>query len=319
MPEIRIDPSSSSSHPESGSGEIIDDFLGVGLATFDYYAIYCYSNVYVATHKTSDHCGELKVLGIFRRHQLFFLSKSMAWIRRIICFAFVTALVSACASPDGLEDIHDPYETVNRRTHELNRSLDAALMRPVSQSYASVVPEPVLIGISNFSNFLDLPAIVVNDLLQFDFADAVSNSTRFVVNGTVGIVGLYDAASDMGLYHKHSDFGETMHVWGIGEGAYVELPVIGGSTERDTVGIVINALFNPMTMVLEDYWKLSGTGIKTLDMIGERGRFGDTVDSVLYDSADSYAQSRLYYLQSRRHELGMELDDDDYFDPYEDF
>lgn len=228
-------------------------------------------------------------------------------------------LVSACAKPSGLEEIHDPYESVNRKTHELNRSLDEAILRPVSRAYVSVVPGPVLIGVSNFSNFLDLPAIVVNDLLQFDLTDAVSNSVRFVVNGTVGIVGLYDAASEIGLYHDHSDFGETLHVWGVGEGAYIELPILGGSTGRDAVGLVIEALFNPMTMVLEDHWKLSGTGIKTLDMIGERGRFGDTVDSVLYDSADSYAQSRLFYLQSRRHELGMVQEDDDYFDPYEDF
>jgi phospholipid-binding lipoprotein MlaA len=73
-----------------------------------------------------------------------------------------------------------------------------------------------------------------------------------------------------------------------------------------------------MTAFLSDYWKLSGTGIKTLDMLGERGRFGSTVDSVLYDSADSYSQSRLFYLQSRRHELGLEQAEEDYFDPYED-
>jgi len=95
-------------------------------------------------------------------------------------------------------------------------------------------------------------------------------------------------------------------------------PVLGGSTERDTVGIVVDALFNPMNLVLEDYWRLSGSGVEALNMLGDRGRFGNTVDSVLYDSADSYAQTRLFYLQSRRYELGMRLEEDDYFDPYED-
>lgn len=240
------------------------------------------------------------------------------WLR-ILPGLLVLTLISGCAKPTSLDEINDPYETMNRRTHELNRALDEAVLRPVSGVYTDIVPEAVTIGISNFSNFLDMPAIVVNNLLQLDLNSAVSNSARFLVNGTVGLAGIYDAAAEMGLYHDNSDFGETLHVWGFGEGAYLELPVWGGSTERDTVGIVVDAMLNPMTLVLEDYWKLSGTGIKTLDMLGERGRFSTTVDSVLYDSADSYAQSRLFYLQSRRHELGMELDEEDYFDPYEDF
>lgn len=230
----------------------------------------------------------------------------------------LVALVSACSSPQGLEDIHDPYEVSNRKVHDLNKSLDRAVLRPVANSYVKIVPKPVLIGISNFSSFLDLPGNVVNDLLQLDLKSALKNTGRFVINGTVGVLGFYDAAAEVGLYTDDSDFGETLHVWGIGEGAYLELPVMGGSTTRDTTGIVVDALFNPMSAVLVDYWKLSGTGIKTLDMLGERGRFGSTVDSVLYDSADSYSQSRLFYLQSRRHELGMEQAEEDYFDPYED-
>lgn len=230
----------------------------------------------------------------------------------------LVALVSACSSPQGLEDIHDPYESSNRKVHALNKSLDRAVLRPVARAYTDIVPKPVLIGISNFSNFLDLPGNVVNDLLQLNLGNALKNSGRFVINGTVGVLGLYDAAAEVGLYAEDSDFGETLHVWGIGEGAYLELPVMGGSTTRDATGIVVDALFNPMTAVMTDYWKLSGTGVKTLDMLGERGRFGSTVDSVLYDSADSYSQSRLFYLQSRRHELGLELAEEDYFDPYED-
>lgn len=237
---------------------------------------------------------------------------------RAIFVLSALVVVSACAKPSGIEDIIDPYETVNRRTHELNRSLDEAILRPVSMVYVDIVPEPVMIGLSNLNNFLDTPAIVVNNLLQLDLKSAASNSARFAVNGTVGLLGLYDAASEIGLYQQQSDFGETLHVWGVGEGAYIELPVLGGSTERDTVGIVVDALFNPMTLVLEDYWRLSGSGVEALNMLGDRGRFGNTVDSVLYDSADSYAQTRLFYLQSRRYELGMRLEEDDYFDPYED-
>lgn len=236
---------------------------------------------------------------------------------KLILFGLVV-LVSACASPKGLEDINDPYENSNRKMHEFNKGLDQAFFKPVSEVYTDIAPEPVLIGISNFSNYMDIPGSVVNNLLQLNLVEAAKNSGRFIVNSTVGLLGFYDAASDIGLYADDSDFGETLHVWGVGEGAYIELPVLGGSTSRDTVGIVIDSMFNPLTAVLPDYWKLSGTGVKALSMIGERGRFGSTVDSVLYESADSYSQSRLFFLQSRRHELGMEQSEEDYFDPYED-
>ena len=237
---------------------------------------------------------------------------------KVIFALGVSLLLSACVSPEGLEDIYDPYEARNRKVHEFNKALDESVLRPVSGVYSDIVPNTVLIGISNLSNFLELPASVVNHLLQLNIKDAGNNSARFVINGTVGILGLYDAASEVGLYQESADFGETLHTWGIGEGAYVELPIVGGSTERDTVGLVVDAMFNPTTMFLPEYWKLTGTGVKSLAMLGDRGRFGTTVDSVLYDSADSYSQSRLFFLQSRRHELGLELADEDYFDPYED-
>ena len=226
--------------------------------------------------------------------------------------------LTACVHPEGLEDIHDPYEASNRRVHEFNKKLDKGILRPSSEVYGNVVPEIAVLGIGNFSNFIDLPGMVVNDLLQFQLGDAVRNSARFAINATLGVAGLYDAASEMGLYAEPTDFGETLHSWGVGEGAFIELPVIGASTERDAVGIVVDALANPMTAFLPDAWKLSGTGVKALSMLGDRDRFSTTVDSVLHESADSYSQARLFYLQSRRHDLGFEMAEDDYFDPYED-
>ena len=94
--------------------------------------------------------------------------------------------LTACAAPDSLEAIHDPYETVNRKTHDLNKGLDRILLRPVSTVYSEVVPDAVGVGISNFSKFLDLPGEVVNNVLQFDLGSAAKNTARFVINGTVG-------------------------------------------------------------------------------------------------------------------------------------
>ena len=234
-----------------------------------------------------------------------------------LALVVVIAAVSACSSPETLESIHDPYEQMNRRTHDLNKGLDKILLKPASGVYSAIVPDAVGSGISNFANYLDLPGEVVNNILQFDIAGVAINSARFVINGTVGFLGLYDAASEIGLYPDSADFGQTLHVWGIGEGAFVELPVFGASTERDAVGLVVDSVFNPMALILAPDWKLVSTGAKTISMVGDRARFATTVDSVLYESADSYSQSRLYYLQSRRHELGMRPDEDDYFDPYE--
>lgn len=227
-------------------------------------------------------------------------------------------MVSACASPNSLESIHDPYEAANRQTHAFNKGLDSALLRPVSGVYSEIVPNAFAIGIANFSKFLDLPGEVVNNILQLNLEGAVTNMARFAVNGTVGFLGLYDAAAEVGLYADNTDFGQTLHKWGVGEGAYIELPVMGASTARDTVGIGVDALFNPLSFVLSENWRYAGTGVKAAAMIGDRARFATTVDSVLYESADSYSQSRLFYLQSRRHELGMRLEEEDYFDPYED-
>ena len=231
--------------------------------------------------------------------------------------AVVTLVLAGCAAPEGMDDIIDPFETTNRRTHELNKSLDRGFLKPASEVYASVVPNPVSIGISNFSNFLDGPGDIVNNLLQLDLSGAATNTARFAINGTIGLLGVYDAASEAGLYADPTDFGETLHVWGVGEGSFVELPLIGPSTQRDTAGIVFDAFFNPFMAVLQDEWKLSTTGIKSLDLVGDRARFSTTVESVLYDSADSYAQSRLFYLQSRRNELGFEPAKEEFFDPYD--
>ncbi|MDG2339928.1 MAG: VacJ family lipoprotein [Paracoccaceae bacterium] len=238
-------------------------------------------------------------------------------IGKTLAMGGVLAL-TACASPEGLESIHDPYETVNRKTHDLNKGLDRILLKPVSNVYSEIVPDVVGVGISNFSKFLDLPGEVVNNVLQFDLGGAAKNTARFVINGTVGVLGLYDAASEVGIYPSPADFGQTLHVWGVGEGAYLELPVVGGSTGRDTTGIVVDAFLNPMSLVLTENWRLAGSGVKTVALIGDRARFATTVDLVLYESADSYSQSRLFYLQSRRHELGMRLEEEDYYDPYED-
>jgi len=225
--------------------------------------------------------------------------------------------LAACTQPDGTSEFNDPYETTNRAVHDFNKSSDTRVLRPLSQAYVTVVPEPVQDSVINLAENIELPGVVVNNLLQFDLDAATRNTVRFAINTVFGIGGIFDPADVMGLREVSSDFGETLYVWGVPEGAYIELPLLGPSTERAAFGRLVDTVTNPLTASLPSPERYYGTGLKVVKRIDQRGRFGSTLDSILYDSADSYAQSRLLYLQNRRFELG-DTAGDAYFDPYED-
>lgn len=237
-------------------------------------------------------------------------------------FVLIAALgLSACAREPVPQEINDPNEATNRQVHAFNRGVDKALLRPAASAYGSVVPQPLEQGISNFATNLDAPGDVVNDLLQAKPGDAMHNTVRFMINTTIGIGGLFDPATAMGVPGAPTDFGETLHVWGAKEGRYVEVPFLGPSTTRDFTGTLVDVALNPLRLVLEapeTYWM---TGAKVASTLGDRSRYSSTFDSILYDSADSYAQARLLYLQNRRFELGQTeggaaSDDANFEDPY---
>lgn len=233
-----------------------------------------------------------------------------------------TILLAGCAAPPPGPIENDPNEALNRKVHAFNKGLDRALLRPASDVYG-VVPNPVQRGIGNFAANLDLPGDVLNNLLQNNGPDAANNAGRFVINTVFGLAGILDAASVMGLPHRKTDFGETLHHYGMAEGAYVELPGFGPSTERDTVGLILDFALNPVGKLAEGDDAKIASGAKVLSKLGDRHRYSGTVDSILYDSADSYAQARMLYLQNRRFELGQTGGDaagaeEGFIDPYED-
>ncbi len=232
--------------------------------------------------------------------------------------AIVGALgLSACSVPSGDVDVHDPYEATNRSIHGFNKGLDRAIVRPTSQVINAVVPEPVMRSVGNFASNLGTPATVMNDVLQGDLDTGTHNFFRFVINTTVGIGGLFDAAGWMGLEERHNDFGQTLAVWGVPEGAYQELPVLGPSTERATAGLIVDLLTDPVNTVLPNDERAARRTAGIFSRISERDVFGETIDSVLYDSADSYAQLRSIYLQNRRFQVSDGNLEDFYIDPFE--
>ncbi|MEI6098022.1 MAG: VacJ family lipoprotein [Alphaproteobacteria bacterium] len=236
-----------------------------------------------------------------------------------------TLAVSGCGPATPTAGISDPYEAQNRAVHEFNIALDKNVVRPVATSTNQVLPPPVQQAIVNFSDNLELPGRVANDILQLKLGDAVENTGRFVINTTFGIGGIFDPASVTGAMGKPTDFGETLYVWGVPEGNYVELPVLGPSTDRDAVGRGVDFVLNPLRLVLPCNTLLN-LGLPCINRLStyawaasnvtERGKYSELYDSILYESADSYAQTRLLYLDQRRFKLGEAPADSSFEDPY---
>jgi len=245
------------------------------------------------------------------------LNARLSHLRSCLTAGLFAGLLAACnVAPAGVE-VWDPYEVRNREVHEENRAIDSTFLRGGASSYGDVVPEPVRRSVSNFSGNMSLPGAVVNNLLQARLDAAVENTFRFLLNSTLGLGGLFDPATEFGLLGRPTDFGETLHVWGASEGAYVELPFIGPSTERDALGKVIDLALDPVGMLAPVRLRNVTYGAHIAARIGERSEYSSVIDATLYESADSYAQARLLYLQNRRFQLG-DTSQTEYFDPYED-
>ncbi|MDJ0831872.1 MAG: VacJ family lipoprotein [Gammaproteobacteria bacterium] len=149
-------------------------------------------------------------------------------------------LIGGCATLEGPPDPDDPFESYNRAMYKFNDSLDRVVLKPVAEGYVNVTPTPVRKGVTNFFSNLDDVVVVVNDVLQLKLVQAASDLTRFVVNSTLGIAGIFDVASPMGLRKHNEDFGQTLGRWGVGSGPYLVLPYFGPSSPRDGVGLYVD-------------------------------------------------------------------------------
>jgi len=232
----------------------------------------------------------------------------------------VTGLLFGCAAPPPPAQINDPGEKFNRSVHQFNLGLDTYILRPVATSVVRPGGGPVSQGVVNFARNLAGPTDIVNSVLQLRLGHAAENTLRFAINTTLGIGGIFDPATAIGVTGKDTDFGETLHVWGFGEGQYLEPPVIGPTTTRDLSGQIVDLAINPLQILLPAPDSYIGAVAGAASTLVDRGRYLETVDSILYDSADSYAQARILYLQNRRFQLGQTAGDaalsDQFEDPY---
>lgn len=192
---------------------------------------------------------------------------------------------------------NDPAEGFNRAMFAVNEGIDMVIAKPLAQGYDYVAPLPVRAVVGNFfSNIADL-WIGVNSLLQGKPTDAASDWGRVLINSTVGIGGAFDVASEMGLDKHYEDFGQTMGVWGVGEGAYLFWPVIGPRTVRDTGGFVVDAYADPVNNYDDVPVRNTAIGLRYID---QRAALLPT-DKIIDEGAiDKYAYVRDAYLQHRR-------------------
>lgn len=238
-------------------------------------------------------------------------------VKRVIAVLLSLVFLAGCASgPAPSDQIYDPFEVQNRQIHEFNKLVDAVALRPMAAVYGASVPEPIREIVDNSANNLGVPGHVVNHILQGDIETAAESTVRFLVNSTIGFAGLFDPATEMGLFAKPTDFGETMGVWGIAEGPYIELPLLGASTVRGTVGIAVDFAIDPMRYVIPSPEREYLFLLKGADLVGDRHTYSDLVDLLLYESADSYSAQRLTYLQNKRRNLEGETVLEDLEDPY---
>ncbi|MEO5374696.1 MAG: VacJ family lipoprotein [Alphaproteobacteria bacterium] len=228
------------------------------------------------------------------------------------CFAVAMALVLAtagCATPPPAGDpeamaefiaLNDPIEPANRALFDVHQVIDDFVLIPAATAYRTVVPEAPRRGIHNALNNLREPVFLANDLLQGEFVQASIAFTRFCVNSTVGLLGLFDVAAELGLPRHKEDFGQTLAVWGMGEGPYVFLPVVGPSNPRDIVGRLVDVVMDPFFWVARatDHEELQSVQLG-LTILDERTQLLDTLEDVRRTSVDYYARLREMYRQRR--------------------
>lgn len=211
----------------------------------------------------------------------------------------------------------DPFKDLNEFSFAANKVMDRYMMRPISSGYRKVVPQQARYGIRNLLRNLMEPRTAINEILQLDFAEAGHTTARFIVNSTVGIAGLFDPAKKIGLDRHEEDLGQTLAVWGVPPGPYIMLPFFGPSNARDTFGLGVDFLVEPVSTIahnngyhIEAY---SRTFMEGLDF---RARNHDIITEFI-EKDHGYIRFKSFYEQTRAYEIrnGQPApDEEDLFD-----
>ena len=232
-------------------------------------------------------------------------------MKKILIIFLMNLMIGGFAIADTEnKEVKDCFEGLNRATFAFNQGLDKAIFEPIAKGYRKL-PSPIRTGtgnvVSNLSNLITIP----NNLLQGDFKTAGINTARLSVNTTIGIFGIFDVAQQMGFVkdYKREDYGQTLGTWGVGEGCYVVLPILGPSTVRDTVGSLTSFLggdpwYNVTVRNDTQYFKDSDYYVsRGTDGLDFRAKNIDSFDNLEKNSMDFYASVRSLYLQDRKQKI----------------
>lgn len=216
--------------------------------------------------------------------------------RIALAMVFASSLCACVTLPPNSKRVpQDPWESWNRGVYRVNDKLDRAIAKPVARTYVRVVPRPIRIGVNNFFENLRTPTVMINDALQGKPLAALNDLGRFALNSTLGLAGILDPASSAGLDRNNEDFGQTLGVWGVHPGPFLELPFYGPSDLRDGPARVVDAYTNPHQYVRNASIKW---GLYGVDLVDTRASLL-SLDETLKNVYDPYAFIRDAYLQRR--------------------
>ena len=218
-----------------------------------------------------------------------------------LCCVGILSLSGCTNSTSGI----DPYENVNRDIFSFNKDLDKYFGKPVSSVYSKITPKFVQTGIGNFFDNLKDINVALNNTLQGKYQKGGEDIGRFLLNSTVGLGGIFDVATEVGLIKHHEDFAQTLAVWGINQGAYLVLPILGPMTSRGVSGAIFDTATNPATYV--------GVPIRSLEMLNLRANAESQLKMLDEAALDPYVFTREAFLQSRKNlvddgQLKLEVD-----------
>ncbi len=217
-----------------------------------------------------------------------------------------------------INDPVDPLEIRNRSIYAFNENLDAVILEPAADGYDYITPNFLQKGFNNFFDNINYPVTIINQLLQGNIGGSLQDTLRFTINSSIGLLGLFDPASSMGLPEHDEDFGQTLAVWGIEEGPYLMLPFFGPKTLRSLAGDLTDVLFNPLLNIDDTNLKMKANIINILQDRSDLSTFEEELDN----SFDPYQYIKDSYIQNRKYKIynGDIAEDDEELDfDFDDF
>lgn len=207
--------------------------------------------------------------------------------------------LAGCASNPPTGPVHDPYENINRKIYSFNNSLDNAILKPLAKGYRFILPDIVETGIGNFFSNLDDVTVITNDLLQGKFRQAGSDTGRFLYNSTAGLLGIMDVSTRAGMVKHNESFGQTFGVWGMGEGPFLMLPLLGPSNGRASTGTVVEAFTTSVERFAIDD-PATDIGLTALEVVALRARLLSAGNLLNSAALDPYLLLRDFWVQQHR-------------------